>query len=77
MNYGDQDYIATTLTECGVALSAWQDIQPKDWFLEFSFQNRLNPLMTRPPATLKLCYCLGAPKFDSYPQLPLVLANWV
>jgi hypothetical protein len=75
-NYGDQEFIANTLTELGVTLAAWQQIQPKEWFLEFSFQNQLNPLVTTPPSALKVCYCLGAPKFDTHRQLPLVAAHW-
>lgn len=77
LNYGDQAFIAETLTELGVTLSAWQRICPPDWFLEFSFQNRLNPVVAKPPAEVKLCYCLGGPKFDNHRDLPLVAANWV
>jgi hypothetical protein len=77
LNYGDQEFIADTMTELGIPLSEWQKIMPKDWFLAFCFEGRLNPVLAQPPADTRMCYCLGGPKFDQYPQLPLVTANWI
>ena len=76
-NYGDQEFIATNLIEMGIPVAEWQKILPKDWFLEFSFEGRMNPAMLNPSENTKICYCLGQPKFDNLPNIPLVKDNWV
>ena len=76
-DYGDQEFISMSLTELGVPLSEWQKIKPKEWFLEFSFENRSNPVITNPPKNVKVCYCLGEPKFHNLPNVPLVRTNWI
>jgi hypothetical protein len=76
ISYGDQEFIQTTLENSEIKIDEWQKIMPKDYFLEFSFENRPNPAINNPPKDVKICYCLGSPKFDSFPQLPLVQKNW-
>jgi len=75
-NYGDQEYIATTLTELDVKIFEWQKLYPKHWFMPFSFEGRLNPAVMSAPDDMKVCYSLGAPKFSDYPQIELVRTNW-
>jgi len=76
-NYGDQEYIANTLENLNIPVREWQKIYPKEYFMPFSFEGHANLSINNPHPNLKICYCLGSPKFDDYMKIPLVANNWI
>ena len=75
-NYGDQEFVAVHLEKLGISTYEWQKIKPNNWFLPFSAEGRANPIIANPPNDVKICYCLGSPKFDAFMNVPFVMQNW-
>lgn len=78
INFGDQEYIADYLTKNGRSILRWQEVLPKEWFLEFSIKSALNPVVRDQKFSpdLRFCYCLGAPKFQRFPNMHIVRDHW-
>ena len=77
-NFGDQEYIADFVTRNGRNILRWQEILPRDWFVEFSFTSRLNPVVRDQKYSddIRFCYCLGSPKFQRFPNMHIVRDHW-
>lgn len=75
---GDQAFIARILAQQARPAMFWQDALPADWFLEFSYGGRINPLVldAGQPPDVRVCYSLGCPKFNSSPDLSIVRQHW-
>lgn len=78
-NFGDQEYIGEYIKRNGRQVLRWQDVLPKEWFVEFSIKSALNPIVRDKKYSndLRFCYCLGAPKFQLFRKLPIVRDNWI
>ena len=59
-------------------ITKWQDILPPEWFLEFSYLDKINPIVADNTYNkdVRICYSLGYPKFHNMPELPIVKAHW-
>lgn len=69
-SFGDQAFIADRCTP-----HYWSEITPPTWIHAFSFDGR--PTLDAPDPDARLSVCLGDPKFDRYPDMPLVKDNWI
>lgn len=78
VNFGDQEYIADYLTKNGRTILRWQEVLPAEWFVEFSFKSGLNPVVRdqKYSPDLRFCHCLGAPKFERFPNMAIVRDHW-
>lgn len=76
--YGDQGWIYQTLKKQGQEVLLWQDLFPAYWFLEFSWDRNLNPVVADDSYNrdARLCYSLGYPKFSTMPSIPIVKRHW-
>lgn len=76
--YGDQGFIYQTMKKHGLDIQKWQEIVPERWFLEFSYDRNLNPVVADDSydRDTRLCYSLGYPKFSTMPFIPIVKRHW-
>jgi hypothetical protein len=76
--FGDQGFVEKTMAKMNQPILKWQDILPPDWFLEFSYLDKINPLVEADTHNkdVRICYSLGYPKFHNYPHLPIVKQHW-
>lgn len=76
--YGDQGFIYQIAKAQGVEVLKWQDLLPEEWFLEFSYDRNLNPVVADDSydRSVRLCYSLGYPKFSTMPNVPIVQRHW-
>jgi len=77
--YGDQGFIEKSIINYGKNIQKWQDILPSEWFLEFSYLDKINPIVEDGTYNkdVRICYSLGYPKFPNMPHLPIVKEHWV
>jgi hypothetical protein len=76
--FGDQGFIEKTMIKHNQPITKWQDIMPAKWFLEFSYLDRINPIVENNTydKDARVCYSLGYPKMHNLPDLPIVKAHW-
>ena len=78
-HYGDQGFINDVMKKNNHIPERWQEVLPYQWFLEFSYLDRINPLVAdgNYNKDARVSYCLGYPKFNNLPQLDLVSRHWI
>lgn len=78
-NFGDQAYIDDWLARNGRPHKRWQNEMLETMFRPFSHQSKLDPQIAAHewPSDMRLCYCLGNPKFHQHLDHPLVKEHWV
>ena len=76
--FGDQGFIEKTMNAMKQPILKWQDILPSHWFLEFSYLDKINPIVENNTYNkdARITYSLGYPKFFNMPELPIVKAHW-
>jgi len=76
--FGDQGFIDQTMKKYEHPILKWQDILPESWFLEFSYLDKINPIVADGSydKDVRICYSLGYPKFANMPELPIVKDHW-
>ncbi|HWH07182.1 MAG TPA: hypothetical protein VNU47_01500 [Candidatus Paceibacterota bacterium] len=75
---GDQGVIYQTMKQSGQEVLRWQEILPSQWFLEFSYNRNLNPVVADDTydRDARVCYPFGYPKFSNMPWVPIVQRHW-
>jgi len=76
--FGDQGFIEKTMIKHSHTITKWQDVLPPAWFLEFSYRDKINPIVENNTydKDVRVCYSLGYPKFNNMPHLPIVKQHW-
>ncbi|CAM6054927.1 unnamed protein product [Sphagnum tenellum] len=76
--FGDQGFIARTMEKHKQPIIKWQDVLKPEWFLEFSYLDKINPKIADMTYNkdARICYSLGYPKFPNMPDHPLVKEHW-
>lgn len=75
---GDQGLITVVLEQNQQPIALWQDLLGDNAFHHFSALSQPNlKVLNEPlPPEAMLVYCLWKPKFDAYPDHPLIKNNW-
>lgn len=75
---GDQALIVDVLNEISASPTTWQSRLGHDGFVPFSFHSALHPgVKDGLPPGARLVYCLGDPKFPTYPDFDFIREHWV